>query len=152
PAAHRDHRSAPRVGVDRSAEGEVPRNSRRSVWTKWTGQNLVWGVNNQILRGLIENDADTVAAAYTRLYEEVRISTDEGIQPDFSFHQHGAQLYNGGYGLGFAQDVPRLVRFSWGTSWQIPDDRLQVLCGYLLDGEQWMMHKQRIDDSTVSRQ
>src|SRR5439155_8833308 len=98
---------------------------RRSDWTKWTGQNLVWGVNNQIMRGLLENDADTVAAAYARLYEEVRISKDEGIQPDFSFHQHGPQLYSGGYGLNFAQDVPRLVGFSWGTRWQISDEKMR---------------------------
>src|SRR5205814_10435107 len=83
---------------------------KRSVWTKWTGQNLVWGVTNQIMRGLLQNDPALVTEAYSRLYDEVRVSMSEGIQPDFSFHQHGPQLYSGGYGLYFAQDLPRFAR------------------------------------------
>jgi chondroitin AC lyase len=125
---------------------------RRSDWKRWTGQNLVWGVTIQILRGLIENDADAVTTAYARLYGEVRITTTEGIQPDFSFHQHGPQFYSGGYGMGFAQDVPRYASFAWGTRWQMPDDKLAILTGYLLDGEQWMMHRGRFDYSAVGRQ
>ena len=125
---------------------------RRSDWAKWTGQNLVWGISCQILRGLVENDPQTIAAAYDRLWQEVRTDKPEGIQVDFSFHQHGAQLYSGGYGLDFAQDLPRLASFSRATRWQIPEEKMQILCGLLLDAEQWMMHNQRIDYSTVGRE
>ena len=125
---------------------------RRSVWTKWTGQNLAWGVTNQIMRGLIENDADAIKQAYERLYDEVKVTTKEGIQPDFSFHQHGDQFYSGGYGLAFAQDVSRYVGFSWGTQWQIPGDKMRIVLGYLLDGEQWMMHRDRFDYAATGRE
>ena len=82
---------------------------KRSVWTRWTGQNLVWGVGNQIVRGLITGDASLVVGAYERMYQEIVVTPKEGIQADFSFHQHGDQFYSGGYGLGFANDVGRYV-------------------------------------------
>jgi chondroitin AC lyase len=59
----------------------------------------------------------------------------EGIQQDKSFHQHGAQLYNGGYGLDFGADAGRFVAFVWGTQFQIPPDRREIFSSYLLDGE-----------------
>src|SRR5690348_17434716 len=57
---------------------------------------------------------------YTTLFrsEELRITDSDGIQADYSFHQHGAQLYSGGYGLGFANDVGRFIALAWGTPWQ----------------------------------
>jgi chondroitin AC lyase len=125
---------------------------RRSVWRKWTGQNLVWGVTIQIKRGLIEQNADTITEAFNRLYAEVRITSAEGIQRDFSFHQHGAQLYSGGYGLNFGIDVARFTALSWGTRWEIPADGMEILTGYLLDGIRPMMHGGRIDYSTVGRE
>jgi chondroitin AC lyase len=125
---------------------------RRSTWEKWVGQNLVWGVTNQVKRALVEDDAEAMTQAYQRLYQELRIATAEGIQRDYSFHQHGAQLYNGGYGLNFATDVTRYAALAWGTRWQIPRDRMDLLLAYLLDGQQWMMRGGRIDYSTVGRE
>ncbi len=125
---------------------------KRANWHKWTGQNLVWGVTIQISRGLIENDVDAITAAYGRMYREVLITQAEGIQPDYSFHQHGDQFYSGGYGMAFAQDVSRYVALSWGTRWQIPHDKLAIFQGYLLDGEQWLMHKARFDYSAIGRE
>jgi chondroitin AC lyase len=125
---------------------------RRSKWTKWTGQNLVWGTTIQVMRGLLEESEATVSEAYQRTYDEVTVTTKEGIQPDFSFHQHGAQLYSGGYGLNFAQDLPRYVSFAWGTRWQIPDDKMRIVTSYLLDGTRWMMHRNRMDYATVGRE
>ena len=125
---------------------------KRATWEKWTGQNLIWGVTIQICRGLIEDDTAAITQAFARMYDEVRITQSEGIQPDFSFHQHGDQLYSGGYGMGFANDVSRYIAFSWGTRWQIPDAKLAIFESYLLDGEQWMMHGSRFDYSAIGRE
>ncbi len=80
---------------------------KRADWTKWTGQNLVWGCQIQVLRGLVTGEMKTVEQGFQRMYEEVTTAppTGEGIEPDFSFHQHRSQLYSGGYGLNFAADV-----------------------------------------------
>ena len=129
---------------------------RRSDWQKgpWTGANLTWGVAIEIVRGCLEENAGTVAEGYRRMYQEIRIVSpaEEGIQQDYSFHQHGAQLYSGGYGLAYAIDVGRFVAFAWGTGFQIPAERMAILSSYLLDGEQWLVRGDIIDYSTVGRE
>ncbi len=126
----------------------------RSVWTKWTGQNLVWGCGNQVIRGILERDAKTVSDAYARMYEEIRVEKPqgEGIMPDASFHQHGSQFYSGGYGLAFANDVGRFVAYSWGTTFQIPRAKMEIYARFMLDGEQWMIRGGTFDYSATGRE
>lgn len=127
---------------------------QRSNWSRWTGANLTWGVTNEIVRGCLQGDFAAVAEGYQRMYQEIEIVAPgkEGIQPDYSFHQHGSQLYNGGYGLDFANDVGRFIAFSWGTRYQIPADRMAIFSSFLLDGEQWMVRGDVIDYSVVGRE
>lgn len=116
---------------------------KRSDWRRvpWTGANLTWGVTIEIARGCMQNEAFAVAEGYGRMYEEIKIVSQlqDGIQQDDSFHQHGAQLYNGGYGVDFASDVARFISYSWGTQFQIPADKMTIFSSYLLDGERWMI-------------
>jgi chondroitin AC lyase len=88
------------------------------------------------------------------MYQEIEIGdpTHEGIQADDSFHQHGVQLYNGGYGLSYVNDVGRFIAFAWGTRFQIPSDRMAIFSSYVLDGEQWMVRGDIIDYSVVGRE
>jgi chondroitin AC lyase len=129
---------------------------KRSDWRKdsWSGANLIWGVIIEIVRGCLEGNWNTVAEGYDRMYQEIRIvgPAEEGIQQDNSFHQHGQQLYNGGYGLAYANDIGRFVAFAWGTHFQIPSERMAVFSSYLLDGEQWLVRGNVIDYSTVGRE
>jgi chondroitin AC lyase len=96
---------------------------QRSDWKRrqWTGANLVWGVEIEIVRGALESDPVAVAEGYGGLYREIRRVPpgSEGIQENLSFHQHNDQLYSGGYGLTFANDVGRFIAFTRGTDWQI---------------------------------
>lgn len=116
---------------------------KRSDWRRvpWTGANLTWGVTIEIARGCIQNDPFAVAEGYFRMYDEIKIVSQlqDGIQQDDSFHQHGAQLYNGGYGLDFASDVARFISYAWGTKFQITPDKMAIFASYLLEGERWMI-------------
>ncbi|HOZ49471.1 MAG TPA: polysaccharide lyase family 8 super-sandwich domain-containing protein [Candidatus Hydrogenedentes bacterium] len=127
---------------------------KRSRWATWTGQNLVWGATIQIMRGCIENSPDVIREAYDRMYEEIRIAQpgEEGVQVDFSFHQHGAQLYSGGYGLGFATNGAEFIHHARGTQFAAPDSVVDVMKGYVLDGQQWMMRALTFDYSAVGRE
>jgi chondroitin AC lyase len=129
---------------------------KRSNWRRvpWTGANLTWGVGIEIARGLMENDPAALAEGFSRMYEEIRIVTqpEDGIEQDYSFHQHGQQLYNGGYGLDFANDVSRFISYGWGTRFQIPADRMTIFSAYLLDGEQWMIRGDGFDYAAVGRE
>lgn len=127
---------------------------RRSVHARWTGQNLVWGVGIQIARGCIEDDAEAVGSGFERFFREVRTGAPpwEGVQVDWSFHQHGNVLYAGGYGQGFACDGARLVRMAAGTRFAAPPAVVDVLVGYALDGQRWMIRGDHWDWGAVGRE
>lgn len=131
---------------------------KRSDWRRepWTGANLTWGVTIEIARGCMQNDAFAVAEGYGRMYDEIKSVSQlqDGIQQDDSFHQHGAQLYNGGYGADFASDVARFISYSWGTQFQIPADKMEIFSSYLLEGERWSIRGfgKRFDYSVIGRE
>jgi hypothetical protein len=83
---------------------------------KFTGQNLVWCATEQFIRGILRRSADDIASA-VHVMESVDAVTAEaeGIQYDHSFHQHGPQLYVGGYGLNFLEDGTTNARLVAGT-------------------------------------
>lgn len=99
-----------------------------------TGQNKVWYAQQQLVRGaLLANKAD-LAAGSAALQSTLQITAAEGIQADHSFHQHGAQLYSGGYGLGFLSDLARSAGWMAGTPWAFAPDRMRLLADYALQG------------------
>lgn len=128
---------------------------RRSDMKGMTGANLTWCAINQVILGCLEKTPAVTRAAYDRLYGEIRFadatSHFEGLQADFSFHQHGPQLYNGGYGLFYADDVGRFIYVAWGTPFQIPTDRKTLFDHFMLDGMRWMTRGSTIDYSTMGR-
>jgi chondroitin AC lyase len=65
---------------------------------------------------------------------------DEGIQPDFSFHQHGPLLYFAGYGHDFAVDTAELAYLARETAFRFLPEQIDILTGYLLDGSRWAVH------------
>jgi len=117
-----------------------------------TGQNLVWVTEITAIRGILQNDPALVAKAYRRIVEEIKVSAGEGIQPDFSFHQHGPCLYSHGYGAAFASDCPRIAAQVAGTGLAFPDETIATLAGYLLDGSQWMARKSASDFGAEGRE
>lgn len=117
-----------------------------------TGQNKVWLAGNTLMRGLLAGDEAAIGAAVTAIWSEVQVTTAEGIQPDFSFHQHGAQQQFGNYGMAFAVETARWGRILRGTPWQLPAEKLAVFRGYLLDGQNWVSWRGAMDISACGRQ
>ncbi len=48
--------------------------------------------------GILADDAEMVGKAIADIEDTIGISTEAGVQHDYSFHQHGPQLYTSGYG------------------------------------------------------
>lgn len=119
---------------------------------KATGQNLVWLATVHIMMGVVQKDPAALARAFNAIYAEVKVSVDEGIQYDYSFHQHGPILYSGGYGLGFTTEICKLENWSHGTSYQFPPERINIISAYILDGQQWMIRNQTMDYSATGRE
>jgi len=119
---------------------------------RMTGQNRIWLAGNALFRGLILGDERKVTQAAEVIWSEIQLSVDEGVQPDFSFHQHGAQQQFGNYGMAFAVNMALWARVLRGTPWQIPEEKLAVLRGYLLEGQAWISWRGAMDISACGRQ
>jgi chondroitin AC lyase len=149
-----------RSGLSDADRQEIDTILQRSRFDNWTGENLVWMAEVQVMRGILSDDSALAAAAFQRMFEEVRRvpltyadgKPGEGILDDNSFHQHGQQLYSGGYGLDLANDIAQMVLLSFGTSFQIPPSELASYEGFLLDGEQWMMRRGTVDYAVRGRE
>ncbi len=119
-----------------------------------TGQNLVWRSDITLMRGVMANDADIVQRAVNGLASTLQLASNskEGIKADYSFHQHGLQLYNGGYGLSFMSDASRLAAQVRQTDYALDEANITVLTSYHLDAMQWMTRGQQLDYSVQGRE
>ncbi|MCX7044888.1 MAG: hypothetical protein NTX50_05275 [Candidatus Sumerlaeota bacterium] len=107
-----------------------------------TGQNRIWSAMNHMYLGLMDRDAArmTLVKQAIELECAVQSGVTEGIKEDGSFYQHGAQLYNGGYGRGFGEDVSRYLLFSKDSAYQVTTSSVETLANYILDGSRWMIY------------
>ncbi len=117
-----------------------------------TGQNLVWSAYTHLSLGLLKDDESMLAAVRDAMASVTRPTSLEGIKRDSSFHQHGAQLYTGGYGGQFANDVARYALITRGTTYGLPSDALVSFADYVADGIAWSLHGDYFDVSVISRE
>lgn len=107
----------------------------------WTGANRLWISANRLLAGALYDDETLIGTALADALKEIRVasSSEEGIQADGSFHQHGPLLYNGGYGSSFLGECLFFLEATQGTRWEPESRYQQLLADFLLDGTRWML-------------
>lgn len=117
-----------------------------------TGQNKVWLAGIAFMKALLLDDSDVMAKARDQIFEELRVTTEEGIQPDYSFHQHGPQLQWGNYGAAFGADMIKWATIFRRTDYALTPEQLDLLGRYLLEGPAWILWNGRMDISGCGRQ
>ena len=120
---------------------------------KWTGTNRAWFAQNVIVRGILEESSDLLERGKRYLEENIYIAElgEEGIQHDYAFAQHGRQLYNNAYGLQILADCARWVNIFSGTKLAFDEEKIRILCDYLLDGCGRMCFLDVPDFNTIGR-
>ena len=119
---------------------------------KYTGQNKVWLSGNVVYRSLLTNDSEMIKKAAKSIAEEIVVTEKEGIQPDFSFHQHGHQQQFGNYGLSFARDMVKWTSIFEGTEFAFDSHKIEILRNYLRNGLRWVVWNNRFDISSCARE
>lgn len=125
---------------------------------KWpfstTGANKIWLLKSSIHKACVKENETVLKSNFQSAFEEAKImdGANEGIKSDFSFYQHGKQLYCGGYGMSFMGDITSFGVLAFGTSYQMNDIQLQVLTNEILDGFQWFCQKSSFDFGAVGRE
>lgn len=95
---------------------------QRSGFTR-TGANLVWEARNLLTWACVTKDPDLLREVVQHIGGEIRVTTEEGIQPDDSFHQHGPQNYLLGYGRSYASNVTNIALLLSGTVFAFPEEK-----------------------------
>jgi len=120
----------------------------------WNAENLVWRARNTMVYALLKPDLDLLDEVLARVCAEAIVVADpdtDGIQQDLSFHQHGSQLYNGGYGVAFMKDCAELAGLLQGTRFALSDEKVDLLSQLVLDGSQWMVRGKVFDYTATGR-
>lgn len=117
-----------------------------------TGQNRVWQSGNVLLTSLLVKDSEMIKKASLSIKEELVVSEKEGVQPDWSYHQHGPQLQFGNYGLSYVSDMIKWVSILRKTPFNFDESKVSILRNYLLEGQQWVTWKNEMDISACGRQ
>ena len=116
-----------------------------------TGSNKTLLSVSVLYRGVIEENPQRIRAGVAGIMEQVKVTTKEGIQPDYSFHQHGAFLYNGSYGHNFLRETIWLAALLRDTQFAFGEEELEVLKRYYLEGTRWMIWRATLDYNVRGR-
>lgn len=117
-----------------------------------TGQNKVWCAGIGIMKAVLYGDRELMSQAVADVWSELAVSSGEGIQADWSFHQHGPQQQFGNYGRSFGADMVQWASALRGTEYALAGESLEVLRNYLLEGPAWILWNGRMDFSGCGRQ
>ena len=117
-----------------------------------TGQNKVWLAGNNLMKGLLVDDPALVAEAKRQIAEEIYVTDSEGIQEDWSFHQHGPQIQFGNYGLAYVDGISFWLRVLKGTEYAFSDEQVDIVSSLMKDGICWSVYRGVMDPSFCGRQ
>ena len=121
-----------------------------------TGQNKVWLSGNVLVRGLLENNYDLIKQARDTIVSMIVMGPtgprEEGIQYDYSYHQHGKQQQFGNYGAAFIADMSFWARTFAGTSLVMEQNQLDILSDLINKGFQRIIWKGNMDVNCLGRQ
>ncbi len=119
---------------------------------KMTGQNKAWLAGNLLMKGMLTDDAALVQKSRDVIAEEIGTSTKEGIQPDWSFHQHGPQIQFGNYGLTYAESLSFWFRVLENSPYAYSQEQFDILSNLISEGISWSVWKGVMDPSYCGRQ
>lgn len=123
----------------------------RSAFGK-TGQNKVWLAGNQLMKGLLIDDETLVLKAKDVIAEEIFMTDEEGIQEDYSFHQHGPQMQFGNYGLTFIDVMSFWCSVLYGTDYAFTAQQNELVMQLIAEGMNWTVYKGIMDHNACGRQ
>jgi len=112
--------------------------SQLRIHDDYLGGNLIWCADLGLHYGALTGDEKLMDHCRQLIIKEIKIGTGEGIQPDYSFHQHGKRLQQYQYGKAFVVESLRMAWQMRSTSMALPNETVTILTDFILNGWQWM--------------
>jgi chondroitin AC lyase len=117
-----------------------------------TGQNKIWQHDIEARIALVHRDEAGFKTAITNMQSVIQISTGEGIQPDYSFQQHGAMLQFGNYGMHFVNSLLFWMKVTANTPFAFDPARQKIMFDYCSKGLKYTIYKGAMDITAIGRQ
>ncbi len=129
----------------RSGQNTIPESIESPLLERWartggdpaerTGANKSDIALHWLYRGCLQSDADVVSYAVEQAFEPLAFSPvgEEGIQYDYSYFQHNAQLYIGGYADVLLNAVIKVAGYVKDTEFMtlMTPDQKELLCEFV---------------------
>src|SRR5690606_13480397 len=104
----------------------VERMQRGSAEEK-TGANKTDIATHYFYRALPTQDTDLLQYAVDQLFEPIAlVDGAEGLQHDYSYLQHGPQLYISGYGSVYLGGIINVAKYLAGTNYALSEEKLNL--------------------------
>ena len=139
-------------------EGKIEKSLQKKMINDLTENPTMTGSNRTLLatstfyRGVLEKNTEMIKLGVTGVTDQIEVSAKEGVQPDYSFHQHGHFIYNGSYGFNYLRESIWLATIVKGTEFAFSDEHIKILRDYYLQGTRWMIRGGLIDYNVRGRQ
>jgi len=115
------------------------------------GANLIWSADLAIHYGALVGNEEMIQKSVDLISKEIKVTTGEGIQPDYSYHQHEARLQIYHYGKSFLETNVRIAWEMRGSPWSFPQEKINILTDFILKGWQWMSRGINTVPGTIDR-
>lgn len=117
-------------GADRlpkEIESKLVERMQRGSAEEKTGANKTDIAMHYLYRALLTQNADLLQLAADQLFEPVAlVDGAEGLQYDYSYLQHGPQLYISGYGSVYLGGVINVAKYLAGTDYALSEEKLNL--------------------------
>lgn len=99
------------------------------------GANLTDVATDYFYRACLQADVSALQKAINYAFSPLKLesvqNTASGIRFDYSFHQHGRQLYIGGYGEELIKGATEFAMNLLGSEYALKGDQLDALSGFI---------------------
>ncbi|MDH8702455.1 chondroitin AC lyase [Dysgonomonadaceae bacterium PH5-43] len=96
-----------------------------------TGANKVDIATHWVYRGCLTKSKSVLEKGIQQVFYPLFHTTGEGFQHDYSYLQHGQQLYIGGYGDVIAQGICNVAQYVTGTDYELSEEKSDILFNFM---------------------
>ncbi|UGU18219.1 DNRLRE domain-containing protein [Sinomicrobium kalidii] len=121
------------VPIDSTLENNLITQMNRGDPTKQAGANKLDIALHYIYRGCLIADNQVLQTGIDESFYPLTLTTAEGVQHDYSYQQHGPQLYISGYGTVFVNTTVKVATYLAGTSYALTGSKLDILTNFIFN-------------------
>jgi len=107
----------------------------------------LWHLYQAVLR----DSHEQIVYASEHLFNSLVLTTGNGIQHDYSYMDHGPQLYTYSYGLVMMNNINKAAGYLSGTAYAMPTQYLSVYAQFLKSGYSSCLRGKYVSFSTLGR-